>query len=93
MLLRCVLDGLILPAGVWTSDRGEADRNETLTLWAFDGDEGFPVEALEAAFYEVVSATEGDLVDLERAGYRFLRRSDDFRLVPTDRREKIRSCP
>jgi hypothetical protein len=45
---------------------------------AYDGEEGFAVEALEASFYEVVSATPGEMLGLERARYRFLRRADDF---------------
>jgi hypothetical protein len=45
---------------------------------AYDGEEGFALEALEAAFYELVSATRTEIVGLERARYRLLRRADDF---------------
>ena len=69
MILRCVLDGLLLPA--------ELDP-ETPPLVAYDGDEGFRVEAVEAVFYEVVSATYEEIVRLEGAGYRLLRIADDF---------------
>lgn len=69
MILRCVLDGLLLPA--------ELD-SQTPPLIAYDGDEGFRVEAVEALFYEVVSATNDELVRLEGAGYRLLRVADDF---------------
>jgi hypothetical protein len=69
--LRCLLDGLLLPAEL------VAGRP---ALLAWDGDEGFRVEALEAEFYEVVEATAAELLGLERARYRLLRRADDFRL-------------
>jgi hypothetical protein len=49
-------------------------------LIAFDGDEGFEMEAVEAAFYELVSAAPQELLDLERLQYRLLRRADDFRI-------------
>ena len=71
MILRCILDGLILPAvvrpGAWPP------------LVAFDGDEAFPVEAVEAAYYEVVTASPAELLVLERARYRLLRPAVDFR--------------
>ena len=69
MTIRCLLDGLLLPACL---------RREEPSLVAYDGEEGFAVEALEASFYEVVSATPGEMLGLERARYRFLRRADDF---------------
>jgi hypothetical protein len=46
---------------------------------AWDGDEAFAMEALEAQYYEVVSATEEEIAGLEEAGYRLLRRAEDFR--------------
>ena len=69
MILRCVLDGLLLPAEL---------ASDTPPLIAYDGDEGFRVEAVEALFYEVVSATRDELVRLQSAGYRLLRIADDF---------------
>jgi hypothetical protein len=70
VILRCVLDGLLLPAE-FTPDHPP--------LVAYDGDEGFGLEAVEAVFYEVVSATRDEIVQLQRAGYRLLRFADDFR--------------
>ncbi len=70
MTLRCVLDGLLLPARL---------RGEYPPLMAWDGDEPFAVEALEARYYEVVAATEEEMLRLESAHYRLLRRADDFR--------------
>jgi hypothetical protein len=69
LTLRCLLDGLLLPAVL---DQGQAP------LLAFDGDETFAMEALEVLFYEVVSATPDELLGLERTHYRLLRRADDF---------------
>jgi hypothetical protein len=63
------LDGLLLPA---TLRRGDP------SLVAYDGDEGFAMEALEAVYYEVVSATPAEMLGLERARYRLLRRAEDF---------------
>jgi hypothetical protein len=71
MTLRCLLDGLLLPA---TLDRG------TPPLVAFDGDDAFAMEAMEAVYYELVSATRDELVGLQRAHYRLLRLARDFRL-------------
>jgi hypothetical protein len=45
---------------------------------AFDGEEGFVVEALEAVFYEVVSATLDEVLGLQQARYRLLRLAGDF---------------
>ena len=70
MILRCVLDGLLLPAELSPG---------APPLVAYDGDEGFRLEAVEALFYELVSATGDELVHLQRAGYRLLRVADDFR--------------
>ena len=70
MILRCVLDGLLLPAELCA---------DCPPLLAYDGDEGFQVEAVEALFYEIVSATYDEIVRLQDAGYRLLRLADDFR--------------
>jgi hypothetical protein len=70
MTLRCLLDNLLLPAEL-------ADGRPPLIAW--DGDEPFAMEALEARYYEVVEATHEELLDLERAQYRLLRRAADFR--------------
>jgi hypothetical protein len=70
VILRCVLDGLLLPAQFSPG---------TPALIAFDGEEGFRLEAVEALFYELVSATRDELVLLQRTGYRLLRVADDFR--------------
>jgi hypothetical protein len=67
--LRCVIDGLLLPATLW------AGRPPLL---AWDGDESFGLEAVEALYYEVVSATRSELLGLERARYRLLRLANDF---------------
>jgi hypothetical protein len=67
--IRCLLDGLLLPAAL---------RREAPPLVAYDGEEPFALEALEAIYYEVVSATQAELLGLERARYRLLRRAEDF---------------
>jgi hypothetical protein len=67
--LRCCLDGLLLDAFLHSSPQA---------LIAFDGDEPFALEAIEAMYYELVSATKDELLALERAYYRLLRRADDF---------------
>jgi hypothetical protein len=67
--LRCLLDGLLLPASLQTSEP---------SLVAYDGDESFALEAVEALFYELVSATAAEILGLERARYRLLRRANDF---------------
>lgn len=71
MILRCKLDGLLLPAGFHPAQG---------SLIALDGDEPFVMEAVEAIYYEVAAATEEELLRLELAGYRLLRRAEDFRL-------------
>jgi hypothetical protein len=71
--LRCVLDGFLLPAIV------RARNNPPLT--AYDGDESFGVEAVEALYYEMVTATRDELLQLEQARYRFLKPAGDFRLL------------
>ncbi len=70
MTLRCLLDGLLLPA---------CFHGEDVPLVAYDGDESFALEALEAVYYEVVTATEEEWLWLEKARYRLLRRAADFR--------------
>lgn len=69
MILRCTLDGLLLDGFF---------RPESQTLIAADGNEAFAMEAVEAMFYEVVSATHEELLGLERARYRLLRTAQDF---------------
>jgi len=66
------LDGLLLDATV-------GRRSGRVT--AYDGDEGFGLEAVEAAFYEVVAADGDELIGLEQAHYRLLRRAPDFLLL------------
>jgi hypothetical protein len=72
-MIRCALDGLLLPAVV----RGR----ESPPLVAFDGDESFRVEAVEALYYEMVTATPDELLQLEQARYRLLRPAEDFQLL------------
>lgn len=69
MTLRCLVDGLLLPALLGPG----------AGLMAFDGAEGFALEAVEAQYYELVEATPTELLGLERARYRLLRRAADFR--------------
>ncbi len=69
MTLRCLLDGLLLPAYL---DQGQPP------LIAIDGDEAFALEAVEAMYYELVEATAEEVLDLERSYYRLLRRARDF---------------
>jgi hypothetical protein len=70
--LRCTLDGLLLDAVL---------DPHTASLTAFDGDEPFALEAIEALYYELVAATRQEMLALEQARYRLLGRADDFRLV------------
>ena len=56
-----------------------ASRPVIEALIAWDGEESFALDAVEAMYYEVVSATVSEWVGLERARYRLLRRADDFR--------------
>jgi len=70
--LRCLVDGLLLPAAL---------AEGTPSLVAFDGDEAFGVEAVEALLYELVSATPEEVIGLEAASYRLLRRAADFRCI------------
>ena len=52
-----------------------------IPVTAYDGDEAFGLEAVEAAYYEVVSADPEELLGLEQAHYRLLRRAEDFMLL------------
>jgi len=71
-MIRCLLDDLLLYATL---------RPEPATLLAFDGEESFVMEAVETLYYELVRATRGELLGLERARYRLLRRAADFQQV------------
>jgi hypothetical protein len=71
--LRCLVDGLLLPARLGPG---------CLALVAWDGEEAFTLEAMEALFYEVVSATHEELLGLQRACYRLLRLAPDFQPQP-----------
>jgi len=73
MLLRCTLDGLLLEA------HAVPGRN---SLMAFDADEAFEMERVEATHYELVAASPDELRWLEFSGYRLLRRASDFELTP-----------
>ena len=70
MTLRCLLDGLVLDATLLPGKR---------LLVAYDGDEAFGLEAVEAIYYELVAATAEEVLGLEEARYRLLRRAADFR--------------
>lgn len=72
MTLRCLVDGLLLHATL---------GGDGASLTAYDGDESFGLEAVEAAFYEIVTARAEELLALERAHYRLLRRARDFVLA------------
>jgi hypothetical protein len=73
--IRCVLDGLLLHAILYA---------EPPVVLAFDGEEPFALEAVEALYYELVSATRDELLGLERACYRLLRRAGDFQQIEDD---------
>jgi hypothetical protein len=70
--IRCLLDGLLLNAIV-------GGREGPVT--AYDGDEAFGMEAIEAAYYEIVEADADELLGLEQVHFRLLHRADDFMLV------------
>jgi hypothetical protein len=80
--LRCLVDGLLLRAAL---------RPESPALMAWDGDEPFVVEAVEALFYELVAATREELLGLQAACYRLLRLAADFR--HEDREEEAGGMP
>lgn len=72
MLVRCRIDGLLL----------DAIRHPARdTLIAFDGDEPFEMELVEAVHYELVAAMPADLLWLQQAGYRLLRTANDFAFI------------
>jgi hypothetical protein len=70
--LRCILDGLLLPAVLCV---------ELSALIVYDGVEAFELEAVEALYYEVVEASANELVGLQGPRYRMLRRAADFDLL------------
>jgi hypothetical protein len=70
--LRCLVDGLLLPARL-------CPGRPALVAW--DGGEAFRVEAVEASFYELVTATREELLGLQAACYRLLRPAIDFQLM------------
>lgn len=72
MILRCTIDGLLLPGAI----EGDPPR-----LVATDDDESFVMEAVEASYYELVSASLEEMRQLQRARYRLLRFADDFALA------------
>jgi hypothetical protein len=72
VILRCVLDGLLLPA----------ELRPGRSLVAYDGAEAFRMEAVEAMFYELVSATPCEVAALQRYGFRLLRLAEDFETPP-----------
>jgi hypothetical protein len=69
VIIRCTVDGLLLRARMDPDGAG---------LRVSDGGEAFRMEALEALLYEVVCATCDELLALERAHYRLLRKAEDF---------------
>jgi hypothetical protein len=69
--LRCRLDGLLLDAIV----------GDDIPVTAYDGGDAFGLEPVEAIFYEIVSADMTELLGLELAHYRLLRRAADFVLT------------
>ena len=72
MILRCTIDQLLL----------YAERHPFApAIVAYDGDEPFAMERVEAAYYELVEASPDDVLWLEQSGYRLLRRAADFRYV------------
>ena len=70
VLLRCTLDGLLLPTRIdYASEQ----------LIAYDGDEGFALQPIEAIYYEVVAATRHERDWLTLHPLRLLRFAEDFR--------------
>lgn len=72
MTIRCLIDGLLLNAIVGGQAR---------PVTAYDGDEAFGLEAIEAAYYEIVAADADELRGLEQVHYRLLRPAADFLLM------------
>ena len=77
MILRCTIDHLMLIA-----------RRHPVepVIVAYDGDESFEMERVEAAYYELVEATLDESLWLQQVGYRLLRRAADFRAPSRKRR-------
>lgn len=71
MTLRCVLDGLLLPAEF---------RAGVPPVQVFDGEESFLLEAVEALYYELVEATDDERRLLQRY-YRLLKVAADYRRI------------
>jgi hypothetical protein len=69
VILRCKLDGLLLP--------GQVDV-ERAALVAYDCDEAFVMDRIEIMYYELVSASPEELQLLQRARYRLLQFAQDF---------------
>jgi hypothetical protein len=76
LIIRCLIDGLLLDAEL---------QSHPPQLLVFDGDESFVLEAVEALFYEIVSATPEELLGLQRAYYRLLFCSADFEYEDSSR--------
>lgn len=71
MTLRCTLDGLVLPARL---------NPATAAVVVYDGAENFTLEAIEAVYYQLTSATELERLTLQKR-YRLLRLAQDFQLL------------
>jgi hypothetical protein len=71
VILQCTLDGLLLDAFL---------DQDTWTVTAFDGDECFTLEAVEALYYQLWTATEDEWFALQ-GRYRLLRPAADFRFA------------
>jgi hypothetical protein len=72
MVLRCKLDALLLAAH---------PHPRQAVLLAYDGDESFELERVEALYYELAAATRDELLWLETAGYRLLKPAADFTCI------------
>jgi hypothetical protein len=64
-----LIDGLLLPARIFQRSR---------RVVAYDGDESFTLEAIEAMYYEVVRASREEWLAVEQGHYRLLRQAGDF---------------
>src|SRR4051795_3181749 len=71
VILRCMLDGLLLPAVL---------RAAIPPIVVYDGDESFLLEAVEALYYELVEATD-DERRLVQQHYRLLKVAGDYRRI------------
>jgi hypothetical protein len=65
------LDGLLLPAEL---------RTGVPPVVVYDGDESFPLEAVEALYYELVEATDEEYRLVGRY-YRLLKVAADYRRI------------